>query len=132
MNEVIKREKNVGSAGFGYNGGVFYKVTFKNKGCVRLIVKNCNMSCGIKELESVGSFINALKEQQASDEDVVLELRRARTIIKRGNAAHVIASIVVNDENKEIFNLLEKEKEIKIMRPKSNPNSSNKINVIVM
>lgn len=129
MREVIKRGKDLTGGVYGYP---VYKVTFKKGFYAQMYIKNCNMSCGIRELENVGNFIRSLKDNDATNEEVVTELRKARQSIKAGTAAHVIASLVVDDDNREILNLLEKQKEVKIMREKTNPNSRNKINVIVM
>jgi len=120
--EVIKRSRY-------YNN---YSVELKNGRSANLSLHSCRVSCGIKELEYVGEFIKTLRMNRFSDDEIVYELRQARTIIKRGIAAHVIMSLPVTKENEELFKKLAKQREVEIMRPKTNPNSRNKINVIIM
>ena len=111
-----------------------YGVTTPN-GSAEVTIYDCDVSCGIKEIQNVGGFIRELNVMNFNSEQIADEIKIMANKIKKcddESSAFIMLSLAdPGNLYKNVCTHL-KERGAKITGWRKNPNSGNKINVVIM
>ena len=130
--KVIKR---------GFTDYSIYEVNTK-AGTAHIDVKECNVSCGVLEVEGVGYFISNLKAFGLSSKEIAGEVKAMTNRVKKrgkqeasegedGSAFVMVSLAAPNKLHRTVCSHLKRDGAV-VTRWRNNPNSGNKINVVIM
>jgi len=104
-------------------------------------LKDCNVSCGVREVEGVGDLISRLKYDGLNSKEIAAEIKTMVKAVRNrdkdeefdeGGSAFVMMSLAdCSRYHKAVYSHLKKAGAT-ITSWRKNPNSGNKINVVIM